>query len=326
MLDAAPPPPDLETMHGLESVLAQASILVTCTDITIAEGNQELVRRRYLVSYNEKWSDPEVSKLFSRRMTYNKAGTQAPLSAASAAEAATGISIYLDRRRIFLQAFPDMQFQILEQSAQGEDQVYTSWQWTGTHRGPYHYKTYEGEYRDLAPSGMRVHVQGIAVDVCRDGKIIDHAAYYDEANLRMQLQPSTGRSSVRMQTQLLLKVQEEDAEGRTCVRCRLHVAPLGAPRPDEHQLTAQAAMQRFYARKYLRQLAAFGADGFALSKACLEKAPLMLCTHAFARLLSGDKGRLSETSSQQAHRAPVFPGYHPSPDPRPRRSRRTARL
>ena len=245
MLDAAPPPPDLETMHGLESVLAQASILVTCTDITIAEGNQELVRRRYLVSYNEKWSDPEVSKLFSRRMTYNKAGTQAPLSAASAAEAATGISIYLDRRRIFLQAFPDMQFQILEQSAQGEDQVYTSWQWTGTHRGPYHYKTYEGEYRDLAPSGMRVHVQGIAVDVCRDGKIIDHAAYYDEANLRMQLQPSTGRSSVRMQTQLLLKVQEEDAEGRTCVRCRLHVAPLGAPRPDEHQLTAQAAMQRF---------------------------------------------------------------------------------
>ena len=63
-------------------------------------------------------------------------------------------------------------------------QVYTSWQWTGTHRGPYHYKTDQGEYRDLAPSGVRVHVQGIAVDVCRDGKIIDHAAYYDEANLR----------------------------------------------------------------------------------------------------------------------------------------------
>ena len=150
---------------------------------------------------------------------------------------------------------------------------------------------------------MRVHVQGIAVDVCRDGKIIDHAAYYDEANLRMQLQPTTGRSSVRMHTQLLLKVQEEDAEGRTCVRCRLHVAPLGAPRPDEHQLTAQATMQRWLARKYLRQLAAFGADGFALSKACLEKAPLMLSTHAFARLLSGDKSRLSETSSQQAHHA-----------------------
>ena len=53
---------------------------------------------------------------------------------------------------------------------------------------------------------MRVHVQGIAVDVCRDGKIIDHAAYYDEANLRMQLQPLTGRSAVRMHTQLLMKV------------------------------------------------------------------------------------------------------------------------
>ena len=107
----------------------------------------------------------------------------------------------------------------------------------------------------------------------------------------MQLQPLTGRSAVRMHTQLLMKVQEEDAEGRICVRCRLHVAPLGAPRPDEHQLTAQAAIQRFYARKYLRQLAAFGADGFALSKACLEKAPLMLCTHAFARLINADKVR-----------------------------------
>ena len=104
VLDAAPPPPDLETMHGLESVLAQASILVTCTDITVEEDNQELVRRRYLISYNEKWSDPEVAKLFSRRMTYNKAGTQAPLSAASAAESATGVSTYLDRRRLFVQA------------------------------------------------------------------------------------------------------------------------------------------------------------------------------------------------------------------------------
>ena len=31
-------------------------------------------------------------------------------------------------------------------------------------------------------------------------------------------------------------------------------------------------MQRFYARKYLRQLAAFGADGFALCKACVDGA------------------------------------------------------
>ena len=184
VLDAAPPPPDLESMHGLESILAQASILVTCTDITVETGNQELVRRSYQIAYNEKYADPEVSKLFSRRMTYNKAGTQAPLSATSAEESATGISTYLDKRRLLVQAFPDMQFQILEQSVQGEDQVYTSWQWTGTHRGPYHYKTDQGEYRDLAPSGVRVHVQGIAVDVCRDGKIIDHAAYYDEANLR----------------------------------------------------------------------------------------------------------------------------------------------
>ena len=42
-------------------------------------------------------------------MTYNKAGTQAPLSATSAEESATGISTYLDKRRLLVQAFPDMQ-------------------------------------------------------------------------------------------------------------------------------------------------------------------------------------------------------------------------
>ena len=69
-------------------------------------------------------------------------------------------------------------------------------------------------------------------------------------------------------TQLITKPR---ADGH--VRCILHVAPIGAPRPDEAQLNAQATMQRFYARKYLRQLAAFGADGFALCKACVDGAP-----------------------------------------------------
>ena len=41
-------------------------------------------------------------------MTYNKAGTQAPLSAAAFDAAATGMDVYLDRRRCFVRAFPDM--------------------------------------------------------------------------------------------------------------------------------------------------------------------------------------------------------------------------
>ena len=110
-------------------------------------------------------------------------------------------------------AFPDIKFQILEQSSQGDEQVFTSWQWTGTHRGPYHYKAGDGDYRDIPPSGVPVMVQGIAVDVCKAGKIVDHAAYYDEANLRMQLQPVEGRKNIKLYTQLLMKVHEEDAEG-----------------------------------------------------------------------------------------------------------------
>ena len=53
-------------------------------------------------------------------------------------------------------------------------------------------------YEDIPPSGMRVRVHGVAVDVCADesnglGKrVTDHAAYYDEASLRMQLTASSG--------------------------------------------------------------------------------------------------------------------------------------
>ena len=51
-------------------------------------------------------------------------------------------------------------------------------------------------YRDLSPTGQRVSCTGIAVDVCRDGKIIDHAAYYDHAAIVRQMQPcSEGTTS-----------------------------------------------------------------------------------------------------------------------------------
>ena len=52
-----------------------------------------------------------------------------------------------------------------------------------------------GQYTDLPASGQRVHVHGIAVDVCRGGRIVDHAAYYDENSIRKQISIShQGRS------------------------------------------------------------------------------------------------------------------------------------
>ena len=53
-----------------------------------------------------------------------------------------------------------------------------------------------GQYTDLPASGQRVHVHGIAVDVCRGGRIVDHAAYYDENSIRKQISISShqGRS------------------------------------------------------------------------------------------------------------------------------------
>ena len=108
-----------------------------------------------------------------------------------------------------VRAFPDLMFDVLEQSAQHEDQIVTSWQvgvylhcislisplhlpciswqWSGTHLGPYHMVDDNGNYTDLPASGQRVHVPGIAVDICRNGRIVDHAAYYDENSIRKQI-------------------------------------------------------------------------------------------------------------------------------------------
>ena len=86
-----------------------------------------------------------------------------------------------------MRAFPDLMFDVLEQSAQHEDQIVTSWQWSGTHLGPYHMVDDNGNYTDLPASGQRVHVPGIAVDICRNGRIVDHAAYYDENSIRKQI-------------------------------------------------------------------------------------------------------------------------------------------
>ena len=87
------------TARRLESILAQASILVTLTDITLSEANQELVRRKFLWAFNEKRADAEMEGLFAPDMSFNKAGTQAPLSQASESEGVSGTAMYLDRRR-----------------------------------------------------------------------------------------------------------------------------------------------------------------------------------------------------------------------------------
>ena len=106
----------------------------------------------------------QVAALFDPvKFSFNPAGTQAPLRADAARK--SGVENYLDRRNLYVRAFPDLRLQILEINAIGE-RVLTSWCWSATHTGPYH-ALVQGEYRDLPPTGNRVLLHGIAVDICR---------------------------------------------------------------------------------------------------------------------------------------------------------------
>ncbi|HWB85905.1 MAG TPA: ester cyclase [Bryobacteraceae bacterium] len=79
--------------------------------------------------------------------------------------------------RLFVDAFPDMKWSIEEQIAEGE-KVVSRFTWTGTQRG---------EFLGLAPSGRKVTVWGIVIDVVRGGKLSASRILMDAAGLMQQL-------------------------------------------------------------------------------------------------------------------------------------------
>eukprot|EP00966_Prymnesium_polylepis_P090324 2091706-Prymnesium_polylepis.1 len=157
--------------------LGSLHIYVTMANVTISHNNKALVRSRYELSYNSQSDDAVVARLLSPSLVFNPAGTQLPHS--KEAEKLSGAARYLDRRRLLLRAFPDLRLIILEQNCKDDSQVFTSWQWSATHSGPYLSKSFDGTYADLPPTGQAVIVHGIAIDVCKRGQIVDHAAFYD---------------------------------------------------------------------------------------------------------------------------------------------------
>ena len=191
---------------------------------------------------------------------------------------------YLDRRDLLISAFPDMWWTLLEQSVSTVDtedetgeaeRVVTSWRWKGTHLGPYHTQI-DGLFRDIPPSSNVVSMHGIAVDTCRNGKIIDHASYYDEASLIRQLR-TNGELHANG------KMVAGGSEDRLLAAAEAGMSELHS--------SAQVQMEAFYSHKYLSQLARVCTDtGFAIclggavlgrrSAAAIEPAPegtLPLC-------------------------------------------------
>ncbi|MDP8908482.1 MAG: ester cyclase [Chloroflexota bacterium] len=74
-------------------------------------------------------------------------------------------------------AFPDATFPIAE-IAVANDTVLVRWTMHGTHRGT---------FGDIAPTGKKVSMDGIAVLRVRDGKIVENWVQYDRLGLLQQL-------------------------------------------------------------------------------------------------------------------------------------------
>jgi len=77
----------------------------------------------------------------------------------------------------FLSAFPDIQWVVDEQVAEGE-KVVSRFTWTGTHRGG---------FLGIPPTGNPVKVWGVVIDVVRDGQLSESRIIMDTLGLLQQL-------------------------------------------------------------------------------------------------------------------------------------------
>jgi steroid delta-isomerase-like uncharacterized protein len=78
---------------------------------------------------------------------------------------------------IYKKAFPDVQFTINDQVAEG-DKVVSRWTATGTHKG---------ELMGIPPTGKRATITGIEFDRYQDGKLVEEYSSYDMLGMLQQL-------------------------------------------------------------------------------------------------------------------------------------------
>ncbi len=78
---------------------------------------------------------------------------------------------------LYRSAFPDVQFTIVEQVAEG-DQVVTRWTATGANTGP---------LMGMPPTGRRIHITGISIDRMVNGKSAQTWANWDMFGMMQQL-------------------------------------------------------------------------------------------------------------------------------------------
>lgn len=88
-----------------------------------------------------------------------------------------GLEGLKDILRAMRSAFPDLDFSIKEQIAEG-DKVSSRFEWTGAH---------QGEFLGVPATGRRVRVWGVVIDRLVDGRIKETRILMDTFGLMMQL-------------------------------------------------------------------------------------------------------------------------------------------
>jgi steroid delta-isomerase-like uncharacterized protein len=88
-----------------------------------------------------------------------------------------GLAGLKDILRGMRSAFPDLNFAIQEQIAEG-DKVASRFEWTGTH---------QNEFLGVPATGRQVRVWGIVIDRLEEGRIKDTRIIMDSLGLMMQL-------------------------------------------------------------------------------------------------------------------------------------------
>lgn len=142
------------------------------------EQNVADVPRRWTEALNR--SDLEAAD-----MTFT---ADCPIHISASAEVLVGPTAFKEYVRVFLQAFPDLQFNVEDQVVMG-DKVAQRWRATGTHM-----RSLPG----IAPTRKKVTVHGMTVDRVADGRIVERWELWDEASMLRQIgaMPSPGTQSL----------------------------------------------------------------------------------------------------------------------------------
>mmetsp|Transcript_2813 Transcript_2813/g.8228 ORF Transcript_2813/g.8228 Transcript_2813/m.8228 type:complete len:818 (-) Transcript_2813:459-2912(-) len=258
---------------------AHAAITITFADVSRAEEVKLLVRRRLDLSFNERADDNELARIFAPDFAISPSSTRMPARAGALSK--PPIDRYLERRALLVRAFPDLRCSVVDQTC-SDSRVVTSWAWSGTHNGPLHFEV-DGQFVDIAPTGRRVQMTGVAFDVFRGDLLVDLAAYYDASDILRQVREAdSGAVLPRCDAPEGQDVVEEGADDESKL--------------SPEQIASKQLMERFYKSKVLTLLATACNDlGFAICRRDAQHdLPVAISSVGFARALglAGDRAGL----------------------------------